>query len=433
MTEVDVLEQPQEFGRELRRRRLAARLSLAQLGALVHYSKGQLSKVERGLKRPTVELARMCDARLKTGGVLSALVASPKTPARDARSSDDGEVWLMQLNKDGSSAFQPVARRQVITAGAGSVLAIGAAGLPVPADVLGTGLVDTSRALFDQFRRLGQTSGPSTLLPVLIAQTHSLEQLAARSGTRTRHDLLVLASRYAEYTGWMAQEAGQDAGALWWTERAVELATACDDREHAAYTVVRRALISLFSGDTAQASGLAEHVLACDASPRVRGIAAQHLAQSQAVEGAYDACMHSLDRARDLLARSSDDGAKPVIGASHLPDVAAMFTGWCLYELGRPTQAAETLEREISRLPAHALRTRARYGVRAALAHAAAGEIEQSCVLTRELLGSIGLVHSATIRADLRRLSRTLNRYPRHRSVRELSPDLALAASAAAA
>ncbi|MFD7895023.1 helix-turn-helix domain-containing protein [Streptomyces sp. NPDC059743] len=48
-----MLDQTNSFGRELRRRRLAASLSLEQLGKLVHYSKGQLSKVERGLKRPT--------------------------------------------------------------------------------------------------------------------------------------------------------------------------------------------------------------------------------------------------------------------------------------------------------------------------------------------------------------------------------------------
>ncbi|WP_449657475.1 helix-turn-helix domain-containing protein [Streptomyces mooreae] len=39
-----------EFGEELRRRRLAAGLSLTGLSAAVHYSKAQLSKVEQGIK-----------------------------------------------------------------------------------------------------------------------------------------------------------------------------------------------------------------------------------------------------------------------------------------------------------------------------------------------------------------------------------------------
>ena len=43
-----------EFGEELRKRRLDAGLSLTALSAVVHYSKAQLSKVERGIKRPAV-------------------------------------------------------------------------------------------------------------------------------------------------------------------------------------------------------------------------------------------------------------------------------------------------------------------------------------------------------------------------------------------
>ncbi|MFI0904289.1 helix-turn-helix domain-containing protein [Streptomyces sioyaensis] len=38
-----------EFGEELRKRRLDAGLSLTALSAAVHYSKAQLSKVERGM------------------------------------------------------------------------------------------------------------------------------------------------------------------------------------------------------------------------------------------------------------------------------------------------------------------------------------------------------------------------------------------------
>ncbi|MFE7117109.1 helix-turn-helix domain-containing protein [Streptomyces sp. NPDC057654] len=439
-------EQPYEFGRELRRRRLAAQWSLERLGQSVHYSKAQLSKVERGLKRPTPELSRLCDTVLGAGGALAALVPGrsratglPNSDAHredahheDARQNDahhsgthrDDEVWLMRLGKDGTGSFRPMNRRRVLTAGAVSVLAIGVGGVQITADTGATTLVDAHRSMFDQFRRLGQLSGPGGVLPPLIAQTHSLEQQAARSGPATRRELLVLASRYAEYAGWMAQESGNDGSALWWTDRAVELATAGGDRELAVYALVRRALVSLFRGDTAAAIGLSDHALASPAPPRIRGLAAQHLAQSHAVAGDHDACMRSLDRSRELLALDAADPSSPVIGASHLPDVVSMFTGWCLYELGHPRRAAEALDRETARLPADALRTRARYGVRRALAHAAAGEIEEACAVTRGLLDAVGLVRSATITADLRRLARVLGRHPRSAAVRGLAPDL---------
>ncbi|CAM5418397.1 helix-turn-helix domain-containing protein [Streptomyces purpurascens] len=424
-----MLEQSHHFGPELRRRRLSARLSLQQLGQRVHYSKSQLSKVERGLKRPTSELARLCDTELKAEGALARLVPAPHSqPPLPVPDSND-EVWLMRLRKDGSSSFQPVTRRGLIAAGAASMLTVHASDPqhPFPAQEGAETLLDASRVLFDQFRRLGQASGPASVLPPLIAQTHSLEQLAMRSDHRSRQSLLLLASRYAEYAGWMAQECGDDAAAIWWTDRAVQLAAAGAEPELATYAQVRRSLISLYRGDVVDAVELASFALRSDASLRTRGLAAQHLAQAQAVEGEYDACMRSLDQARELLQQDASDPTQPVLGASHVPDVVSMFTGWCLYDLGRPRHAAALLDEETARIPLHAFRTRARYGVRRALAHAAAGDIDHACEITSGLLPSLRLVHSATVSADLRRLSHTLTRHARHAEVRALIPDLTAA------
>ncbi|HKN95737.1 MAG TPA: tetratricopeptide repeat protein [Pseudonocardiaceae bacterium] len=62
------------FGAELRRLRMAAGWSLADLADHIHYSKGYLSKVENGHAQPNEALATLCDAELRTGGTLSALV-----------------------------------------------------------------------------------------------------------------------------------------------------------------------------------------------------------------------------------------------------------------------------------------------------------------------------------------------------------------------
>lgn len=48
------------FGPRLRVRRVAAGLSLAQLAERIHYSKGHLSRIERGLSLPGADLARLC-------------------------------------------------------------------------------------------------------------------------------------------------------------------------------------------------------------------------------------------------------------------------------------------------------------------------------------------------------------------------------------
>ncbi|KIF73515.1 hypothetical protein QR77_05120 [Streptomyces sp. 150FB] len=413
-----MLEETSVFGSELRRARIAAGLTLTELSALVHYSKGQLSKVETGHKRPAPELARLCDAALNTRGALISLVptgrgteVTPPGGPREVPSAAPG-------------------RRQVLTAGAVSVLGAAAPGGRHPEDWPADGtLLDASRALFDQFRRLGQTAPPAAVLPALAEQTRTLRALAARCGPRTAHGLLTLCARYAEFAGWMAQEAGAVEEALRWTDHAVELAAATGDESLASYALVRRGLVAYYRGDAAGTVALVQGVRSRRLPHRVLGLAAQREAQGHALAGDQDTCMRELDRARALLSREAPDGAGPVLGTSHLTDPVAMTTGWCLLDLGRPRQAAKVLDREIELIPPTAMRTRARYGARQALAHALAGEIEHACELTRGMLSAAHTVDSATIALDLRRLSHTLGRHQRNYAVRELAPLLAFALS----
>ncbi|MGH3831843.1 MAG: hypothetical protein ACRDRS_15590, partial [Pseudonocardiaceae bacterium] len=53
-------------------------------------------------------------------------------------------------------------------------------------------------------------------------------------------------------------------------------------------------------------------------------------------------------------------------------------------------------------LPPQALRSHARYGIRRAMAHAAAGKVEHACGIAELLLGGVGVVGSATIRTVAR-------------------------------
>jgi Helix-turn-helix domain len=426
-----VTEQWTSFGPELRRLRVAADLSLTRLAGLLHYSKGHVSKVETGLKRPTPELAQRCDALLGAQGALTALVPARPTGSgagnATRRATDDGEVWSMTVAPDGTSWFRLVDRRQVLVAGTASMLGFGFGDRDVSTAARQTASLEGLRALFDQFRQLGQTASPAVVLPALIAQTQTVRGIAARSDARMQGPALTLAARYAEYAGWMCQEAGNDEAALWWTDRAVELAAAGGDHDLASYALVRRALMALYRNDAAETVELSRSAQLGSVLPRIRGLAAQREAQGHALAGDRDACLRCLDSARGLLALAPSDPAAPVLGSTNLIDPVAMITGWCLYDLGRPGEAAEVLDREIARLPPHALRSHTRYGVRRAMAHAAAGEIEHACEITESLLDGVGLVGSATIRTDLRRLARTLSRFRATRSVRELSPQLATA------
>ncbi len=421
-------EQPISFGIELRRRRTAAGWSLTRLAMAVHYSKGHLSKVETGLKRPTSELARLCDAALCADGVLAALV--PPTEATEAaplpESRPDEEVWIMQWDADGSVRFAAMDRRRALALGASCLLAVAAGEEPAaaasPADA---GLLQASRAMFDQYRRLGQSAEPGALVPPLVAQAQALRDLATRSAGGTRRGLLVLASRYAEFAGWMAQESGNDRAASWLTQRAVDLAQAGGDRHLATYALARQALISFYAGDAATTIALSGRAADTkDAPPRIRGLAAQQEAQGHALAGDHQACMRRLETARALLSADTGDPTLPVIGSSNLTDPVSMATGWCLYDLGRPQQASDILDAETALLPGHSVRNQVRYGMRRALSHAAAGHIEHACSVAGALLGPVSQVDSATVRADVRRLARLLTRHGSNAAVRAITPQL---------
>ncbi|KDN86229.1 DNA-binding protein [Kitasatospora cheerisanensis KCTC 2395] len=399
------------FGAELRRLREERGLSLEGLARRLTYSKGYLSKVERGERAASIDLARRCDAALDAEGRLSGLIEDLVESGRQAGTG----------------------RRELMTAGAFSLLALSApgrgagrrtgTGTTAPVEFTPTALL---REEYDRARRLGQCVDPAVLLPLLIEQGRTTARIAASTGGRTRSELLLLASRFAEFTGWMAQEAGDARAAIEHTAEAVDLAEEAGDLHLASYALVRRALVTFYDGDAAQTVALAGAAAENRRLPyRIRGLAAQREAQGHALGGDHLRCMRSLDQAHEFLAYATrDEASGPVIGTSNLPDPAAMVTGWCLYDLGRPKEAAEVLDRECARIPAHALRTRTRYGLRQALAHAAAGEVERSCAVAGELVGIAGEVRSATVAADVRRLDRELGRFRAHRAVRELQPAL---------
>jgi transcriptional regulator with XRE-family HTH domain/tetratricopeptide (TPR) repeat protein len=426
------------FGAELRRLRTAAGFTLARFAASVHYSKGQLSKIENGHKRATAEFARMCDALLGADGGLASLVL-PEQASRGDRTPPDQAGAAMRrrthtpAGRDRPHDDEAPSRRHVMAMGAASVLTV----TPAHGDTRGvpeqtrsdatSDLTATARDLFAQFRRMGQLSPPGALLPVLAEQTRALSGLATQCTGRTRSGLLYLSARHAEFAGWMAQESGADAAALDWTDRAVRLAEEAGDRALAGYSLTRSALISYYNGDAADTIALASAALAASLPARIRGLAAQHLAQGHALAGEYDACMRHLDQARALLDADRPDPGTPQLGSTHLADPITMITGWCLLDLGRPREAATVLDQACERLPAHAQRNRARYGVRRALAHARNGEVERACALTDELLPAVRSTDSATIRLDLRRLSRTLARFRTVPAVSALSPDLTAA------
>ena len=420
----------QAFGPRLRASRLAKGLSLSEFARRLYYSKGHVSRIETGFQAPSMEFVRRCDAELGANGDLVTMMAGalPSASPPPADPDDEG-VWIMAMAPDGSSSFTRIGRRDVLLGGAAVLAGLGtAAAFPsvATASVDGGEQLQQHRRLLEAARGLGQVAPPGAVLPMLVGQLQALRTLAKETQGRDFADVATLSARTAEFAGWMAQEAGDVGSAGWWSGKAAQVATAAGDHHTASYALVRRALITMYQGDAAETVALARQAQQPDTPPRIRGLAAQREAQGHALAGSYDECMRALDVAASQLAAARAHVAdEPVIGTSHIADPVAIVTGWCLYDLGRPKEAAAVLDREIQRIPPTAVRARTRFGVRQALAHAAANELDRACELTRATLSQAAAVGSATILQDVRRLATTLRRWHTHPAVRALEPAFA--------
>ena len=99
--------------------------------------------------------------------------------------------------------------------------------------------------------------------------------------------------------------------------------------------------------------------------------------------------MRSLDRARELLGRTAPTRLSPCSAPPTYPMWSRCSpAGVCTTSAARARR--RVLDVETPRIAQHALRTRARYGVRRALAHAAAGEVDHACAVAGAVLPSSG-------------------------------------------
>ncbi len=416
------------FGTELRRLRVAAEMSLTDLADLIHFSKSHLSKVERGDKRPTHDMARRCDAALGADGRLLALIAPPSvvvvTPGQPIGPSPSARgTWVLRMGGDGSGQFiaaGPPGREFVDNVG---MAAWSPAGAP-------TGVtLESVRSVLGSLKDLARTASPSIVLPMMISLVHALRTTSANASGAERETLVRLASRAAISSSWMAQELGDDRSALWWIDQAAELAESVGDVEVPTYALIRRALIALYNDDAASTIALAEAVEERpSATPRLRWLAAHRAAQGHALAGDRLQCLRALDRAMDLSDLGHDtDGPDSALGSTTPMDTTAIVTGWCLYDLGRPDAAVDILDPIVPRIPRTSPRAMVRFTLRQALAHAAASHVDTACELVESILDDIVRIDSATVRSDLQTFARTIGRWPRHRAVADLQPRLTAA------
>ncbi|GAA2038693.1 helix-turn-helix transcriptional regulator [Catenulispora yoronensis] len=402
---------PTSFGAELRRRRLAAGMSISVLAERIEFSRGFISKVETGARSPSLDFVRVADAALDAGGEFIAMFA-PRTPAQP---------------------LVPVAgmirRHELATQGADGVVVPAGHNSPAAIGLEGDAPLKVFHQILKNLRDLGQVLEPSQVLAMLRPQIAVLRHLAQTSGPADARKAALVASHFAEYAGWMAQEMGDDVAALRWLDDAVDLGRTAGNLDLVAYANVRRANIALYQQDAYGTVSYARRVQTMDCSNRVKGLAAEREAQGHALAGDYIAFHRSLSLSADLLARSvqiqTPEGL--VLGSTKVRDTGSFAEGWALHDLGRSAEAVEILTRLLDTTEPTSLRAWGRIGARLALALATVNDVRRSCEVIHPVLVQGIATRSATIRSDLRQLARILNRRRADPVVRKIMPDLSSA------
>ncbi|WP_406737576.1 helix-turn-helix domain-containing protein [Streptomyces sp. NBC_00853] len=423
-----------DFGAELRRRRHESEKSLDQLAGEVYISKSYLSKIERGLATPKGRIARALDVKLHAQGELAALLAPVPAEGRNGDSPPsphmDAVPWSFLLHDGGEGDFTSHGSLTQLPPGGAPAVVARSVITPASQGALEESVLPVFHTLFREYRRLGQFSGPGAVIPLSTAATATLRGLGR--GTSRAHPgaALRLAARFAEYTGWMWQEAGDDRAAQCWTDHAAGLAEAGGDQELVAYALLRRAELALYQDDSLATIALARAAGARAQGQRIKALAAQREAQGHALLGDEDACRRALDRGADLMHApwAPADGA-PALGGTHLPDLTAFVTAWCLRELGRPEQAVALLDTGRDAIAPHAARARARHSARLALALIDAGEVERGCAVAESAARDVVTTDSATVRTDVRQLRSVLTSRSRRAVVRGVLPVIAASLS----
>jgi tetratricopeptide (TPR) repeat protein len=251
-------------------------------------------------------------------------------------------------------------------------------------------VVDELTRLRASLVRSDSLLGPGRLIATVAEQVANVQDMLESARGDLRHRVFDLAALYAEFQGWLFEDAGQTARSVGWTSRSVEWAQAGDNPDLAAYTLMRRAQQAAGRQESALAIGLAGAATRRDGvSPRIQSASAQQQAAGLALEGEEVGALRSMDEAEALL---EENDAADVPGPYGLAE-------WCtssyvlaqranvLITLNRGIEAVQTFDQALAVWPPEYRRERGLHLSRKAKALAMERRLDEAVSVGTEALG----------------------------------------------
>jgi hypothetical protein len=282
--------------------------------------------------------------------------------------------------------------------------------------------------ILTEYAKIDNLLGPAHLLDLTSLHLDFISELLTVASGEGRTELLTVGARYAEFTGWLHQDAGDPQAAAYWSDRAMGWAQAADNDLMVSYVLMRKSNQASSVGDAPRTLGLARAALRGQdrLSPRARALALRQEARGHALSGDPTGCARALDAAREQAAAPEDHGEEDRILTGYCtPAFIEMEAADCAMLLGQPDQAVVTFEHGLATLPAQYQRDRAVNLARLAVAYAASREPERTCAVAQEAAAIVGSTWSARAVAELRRLPALLSPWPDLAPVAELEATLA--------
>jgi transcriptional regulator with XRE-family HTH domain len=390
-----------------------ARLADEALGEKVGVNAEMIGKWERGAKRPSPLYRKLL--------VMLYGVSEEQLGFRSPAPDDD-------LDDELADADSPEVTRRDFLRGAATM---GAGALAMPSQVprrVDTGAVIALRGLIPQYARMDNLLGPSHVLSLVAVHLNYIGELLGVASGGVRDELLGVGASYAEFAGWLHQDAGDTQSAAYWSDRALAWAEAGSDRRMISYVLMRKSNQASTLGDANRALTLARGSLRHpeQLSPRGRALALRQEARAHALSGNETAAARSIDAAREAVAAADvQDPADLALTGYCTPSYIEGEAADCWLLLQRPRKAAAIFEESLASWPAGYERDRGLNLARLAVAHAASQEPERACEVARQAVTITHDTWSARAVGELRRLPTLLEPWGASAPVAELEESLA--------
>jgi len=267
-------------------------------------------------------------------------------------------------------------------------------------------LIDSLAATLGQLSRTDSLAGPVPVLTAAADQANFVGKLTQVAAGPERNDLLALATRFAEFIGWLHQDDDDLTQAMHWTDRAMDYSQELGDPRLISYVLMRKSNILTDGGDSALGRGLADAALRGDGqlTPRLRALARRQRANAYALQGEAAGCARELDLAMDELLRQPpdlDDAFLDYCGPSYVEMEAAN----CWLRLEQPGKAIPIFERSLENWPlGDQPRDRGLCLARLATAYAIAGSLDAAAAAGTQSLFSLRIAGSGRVLNQLRQL-----------------------------